>query len=308
MSVLTPTQPSSGQERLGILFVFLSAFFWSLGGTIARFLETPDIWTAVFWRSVWSATFLVGFMLWRDGLRGMVSLFRGMGLPGVAVACCFAVSSTSCVIALSYTTVANVLLMQAGVPLFAALLSFVLFRERIVASTWVAIAAVICGVAVMVSDSLTGQVSPIGDGLALVIAVGFSVATVITRRYSHLRMVPATCLGMIMACAFAASQASTLATSPTDAVWLFAFGALNLGLGLAMFATGARLIPAVLAALLGTLEPILGPIWVWLVHGEVPSARTLVGGTIVVIALVAYLALALRQRNFPAKPVPSVGP
>ena len=134
--------------------------------------------------------------------------------------------------------------------------------------TWIAIAAVICGVAIMVSESLTGSVSPIGDGLALLIAVVFSTATVITRRYSHVRMTPATCLGTLFAALFAATQAGGLAVSHLDMAVLFAFGALNLGLGLAFFATGARLIPAAFAALLGTFETILGPIWVWLIHGE----------------------------------------
>ena len=310
-SRITPapaSSPSTGQERLGIMLVFLSAFFWSLGGAIARFIEASDSWTVVFWRSFWAAAFLIAFMLWRDGWRGMVAMVRGMGWPGLAVACCFAVCSTSFVVALSYTTVANILLMQAGVPLFAALLAFLIFGERVSGSTWAAIAAVIAGVAVMVSDSLSGAVSPIGDGLALVIAIGFSIATVITRRYSHVRMVPATCLGTILAGAFAATQASTLSTSSADALWLVAFGALNLGLGLALFATGARLIPAALAALMGTFEPVLGPVWVWLVHGEVPSARTMVGGAIVVGALIVYLALEFRRRGLQPRAVPVVGP
>ena len=100
----------------------------------------------------------------------------------------------------------------------------------------------------------------------------FSTATVITRRFAHVRMTPATCLGTMIAAAFAPSQASQFGVSGSDMGFLFAFGALNLGLGLACFATGARLIPAALAALLGTFEPILGPIWVWLIHSEVPSA------------------------------------
>ena len=75
--------------------------------------------------------------------------------------------------------------MQAGVPLLAALFAWVLFRERVTVATWVAIAAVITGVAIMVSESLDGAVSPIGDGLALLIAVMFSIATVITRRFAQ---------------------------------------------------------------------------------------------------------------------------
>jgi drug/metabolite transporter (DMT)-like permease len=75
-----------------------------------------------------------------------------------------------------------------------------------------------------------------------------------------------------------------------DLAWLAAFGALNLGLGLALFSYGARLLPAAIAALVGTLEPVLGPLWVWLVHGEVPAHRTLIGGGIVFAALLAHLA------------------
>lgn len=289
-------------ERTGLLLVFLSALVWSFGGAIARFLEVDDSWTVVFWRSFWAAAFLLGFMLWRDGVRGTLALFRDMGLPGLAVALCFATASTSFVVALAYTTVANILLMQAGVPLIAALLAFILFREKVAAPTWVAIAAVIGGVAIMVSESLTGAVSPIGDGLALLIAVVFSIATVITRRFAHVRMTPATCLGTLIAATFAAFQASGFAASGSDMPFLFAFGALNLGLGLAFFATGARLVPAAFAALLGTFETILGPIWVWLIHSEVPSSRTILGGAVVFTALLVHIGLEFKRQSRPQKP------
>jgi drug/metabolite transporter (DMT)-like permease len=289
------------EERVGYLLVFLSAVTWSFGGTIARFLTVGDSWTVIFWRSLWAAAFLLGFMVWRDGWRGMLRLFRDMGLPGLAVGFCFAAASTSFVVALAYTTVANILLMQAGVPLLAALFAWALFRETVSVTTWVAIAAVITGVAIMVSESLGGAVSPIGDGLALLIAVMFSTATVITRRFSSVRMTPATCLGTILAGGLAASQASALSVSATDMGFLFAFGVINLGIGLAFFATGARLIPAAAAALLGTFEPILGPIWVWLIHSEVPSARTIIGGAVVVTALVIHLGFEFKRQARPQR-------
>lgn len=293
---------SRREERIGFLLVFLSALVWSFGGTFARFVEADDSWTVVFWRSVWAALFLIGFMLWRDGMRGTLALFRGMGLPGVAVALCFATASTSFVVALAYTTVANILLMQAGVPLIAALLAWVLFRERVAPATWAAIGAVIAGVGIMVSESFSGEVSPVGDGLALLIAIVFATATVITRRFAHVRMTPATCLGTMIAATFAFTQAELLAVSVRDMGFLFAFGALNLGLGLAFFATGARLIPAAFAALLGTFETILGPIWVWLIHAEVPSMRTIVGGSVVLIALLVHIGLEFRRQARPHKP------
>lgn len=283
------------EERLGAVLVFLSALMWSFGGSIARFIAAES-WTIVFWRSVWAAVFLLGFMFWRDGVNGTVRLFRGMGLPGLTVAICFATASTGFVVALSYTTVANIVLMQAGVPLLATLMAWILFRERVRGATWVAIAAVIAGVATMVSESFTGDVSPIGDGLALLIAVMFSIATVVTRRFAHVRMTPATCLGTIVAAVLSATLATSVSVSLQDMGFLFAFGALNLGLGLAFFATGARLVPAALAALLGTFETLLAPVWVWLVHGEIPSHRTVIGGGIIFAALLVHLALEFRRQ------------
>lgn len=214
-----------------------------------------------------------------------------MGWPGLVVGICFAVASTSFVVALQFTTVANILLIQAGVPLIAALMSRLIFGDLVAGTTWAAIAAVIGGIAIMVSESLGGTVSPIGDSLAVLIAVMFATATVTTRHYASVRMTPAVLLGTVMAFLAAALMTKTYAVSAGDMVWLIAFGALNLGLGLAMFTSGARLLPSAVAALIGTMEPVLGPIWVWLFHNEVPSSRTIVGGSLVFLALVAHLGL-----------------
>lgn len=284
-------------ERRGALLVFGSAAAWSFGGAIARFLQVSDSWVTVFWRSLFASAFLLGFMLYKDGPTRTLQLFKAMGLPGLAVALCFATASTSFVVALSYTTVANVLLMQAGVPLIAALLGFVLFRERVDKATWAAIICVITGVAIMVSASLGGAVSPVGDGLAVLIAVVFACATVITRRHANVAMMPAVCLGTVIAALVAGSMVTHFSVSATDLALLFLFGAANLGLGMALFVTGARLLPAALAALIGTAEPVLGPIWVWLIHGEVPGVRTLLGGSLVFLALFIHLGWQFHQQS-----------
>lgn len=298
MSNATVSTPATAPRAptLGLILVALSAITWSFGGTIARFLETTDSWQIVFWRSFWATVFLLGFMLARDGVAGTVQLYRSMGRPGLMVALCFATASTAFVIALQYTTVANILLMQAGVPLMAALMGVVLFRETPSLATWIAIGAVIFGVAVMVSESFTGEVSPIGDGLALLIAVVFAAATVITRRHAHVRMTPAVALGTGLAGLVALSMGGAIVASVPDMGLLFAFGALNLGLGLAFFVTGARLIPAAVAALIGTLEPVLGPLWVYWIHAETPSTRTVLGGAIILAALLAHIGWQARTR------------
>jgi len=292
-------------ERRGLLLVFGSAVAWSFGGAIARYLTVPDSWAVVFWRSIAAATFLLAVMLWREGWQGTRKLFLAMGLPGLCVGLCFAIASSTFVMAMQYTTIANILLMQAGVPLIAALVSFLVFRERVDGATWVAIAVVILGVAIMVSESLTGQVSPIGDSLSLLVALAFAGATVITRRHAQVGMMPAVCTGTIIAALAASSLMGSVVVSPGNAALLFVFGALNLGLGMALFVRGVRLVPAALAALIGVAEPVLGPLWVWLVHGEVPNARTLLGGAVVFLALLAHLGWQFRQqRQSPAMPMP----
>ena len=287
----------AGIDKRGALLVFGSAAIWSFGGAIARFLSVTDSWTIIFWRSLFAALFLLGFMLQREGRAGTLQMFASMGWPGLGVAICFAIASMAFVVALAYTTVANILLMQAGAPLFAALMTYVLFREKIGAATWVAIVAVMAGVGIMVSDSIQGRVSPVGDGLALLISVVFSGATVLTRRHANVRMMPAVFLGAVICMAVAGALAGAMQVSTTDAALLFVFGALNLALGMMLFVTGVRLLPAALAALIGTAEPVLGPVWVWLVHGEIPSGRTLTGGSVVIVALLLHLGWQFRQKN-----------
>lgn len=281
---------SNSENRLGFALVLASAIVWSFGGALKYFLSTGESWTIVFWRSVWAALFLLTFMLVREGPRGTLKLFLNMGLPGICVAVCFAIASTCFIVALAHTTVANILLIQAGVPLIAALIIWILFRERVTLPTWVAIAFVIMGIAVMVSDSFTGKVSPIGDTLSVLIAFALACATVITRRYAYVRMVPAACLGTIMAACVSGVLVSTFMVTLPDMGILIVFGSLNLGFGLTLFTTGARLVPSDFAALLGTAEPVLAPIWMWLIHEEIPTIRTMIGGLIVLTALLCHIS------------------
>jgi drug/metabolite transporter (DMT)-like permease len=289
-----PQSPAAVKDGRGAWLVVGSAVVWSFGGAIARFLPGVEVWTQIFWRSAFACAFLLAFLFIRDGRRGF-SAFRQMGWPGLVVALCFAAATISFVTALQYTSVANVVLIGASVPLVAALISWLVFGEKVAPATWAAIAAVIAGVVIMVSDSLGDRSSLTGNLLAMVISLVFSIATVTTRRYAGVHMTPAVALATALAGATALTQAGSLSVTAGELGWLFAFGALNLGLGMALFVTGARLIPAANAALFGTLETVLGPVWVWLIHHEAASPRVLAGGAIVLAALFAHLALERRR-------------
>jgi drug/metabolite transporter (DMT)-like permease len=209
----------------------------------------------------------------------------------------FAVASVSFIVAIGYTTVANVVLIQAGTPLFAALMAWIVYRERIALTTWIAIAAVIFGVTVMVSGSLGEGSSWIGTGLAVLIPIVFAMTTIVTRRYQNVRQTPGVSLGCFAATLFAATQASTFHVTVPEFGILIVFGVANLGLGMVLWVTGARVIPSALAALLGTAETVLSPVWVAIFHHEIPGIETVIGGLIVLVALIGYLLTALRRQG-----------
>ena len=274
-----PTQGDpalSESHPLGAWLVFGAAVVWSLGGILARLADMDNAWATIFWRSGTAALCLLAFMLLRDGRAGTLALFSRMGAAGLAVAACFTVATTSFVVALQFTTVANVLVMRMAA------------WRRVIT------------VAVMVSDSLTGRVSPLGDGLALLIACAFATATVITRRHAAIRMTPAVCTGAAFGCGIALAVNLAAGTSVAVEAWQFGtlavFG-MTLGLGMALFTQGARLIPSAFAALLSTAETILGPLWVWLFVDETPTPRTLIGGGIVLAAIVGYLIWQLSNHR-----------
>jgi drug/metabolite transporter (DMT)-like permease len=238
-----------------------------------------------------------------DG-RAILSLFRNMGLPGILVATCFGFGSTSFVIALQHTTVATILFVQSTSPLIAGTLAWIWLGER---TTWIrsgAMVLALAGVAIMVSDS-SGHGDALGIALSIVIAFAIATATVTVRRYSEIRMTPATCLSaMALAC-----LGFTLGTpgdvSGSDIFLLFLFGTVQLAFGFILFTSGARLIPAGETILIGLLEAILAPLWVWLWPGinEYPGDRAVIGGLIVIGAVVLSTTLEMGKVKRIAPPI-----
>ncbi len=293
----SPTPAGSGAvdraaRQRGAVLVAAAAICWSSGGAIARMIEA-DPWTTVFWRSAFAAAALFAFILWRDRERGL-ALFREMGWPGLAVAACFATASTCFVYALTLTTVANILIIQSTAPFLAAVLGRLLLNERVPLRGWLTILAAVAGVVIMVSGSVQ-RGSVMGDVLAGVIALSFSGAVVIVRRHSEVRMTPAACLAAVFAGLVALPLAAPLGVGAGDLGYLALFGAAQLALGMVMFTTGARFIPAAEAALLSVLETILGPIWVWIIFAENPGERAIIGGLVVLAALVVHTLLDFRR-------------
>jgi drug/metabolite transporter (DMT)-like permease len=282
-------------RRNGRLLVAAAAVFWSTGGLMARTVET-DPWTTVFWRGLFCAAFLLAVTALREG-RATPGVFAGMGAAGLGMAVCFATASTCFIMALSRTSVANVLIIQSLSPFMAGLLGWAWMGERVAGRTWVAMSVALAGSTIMVSryfyaTPATGSLS--GDVLAFTVALAFAVATVFLRRRRRVQMLPAAALAALLTSVVASAGARPWTADAGDLLLLALFGAGQLGLGMILFTAGARRIPVAEASLIAVLESVLGPVWVWLALGENPGGPSLLGGTIVLAALAGHTAADLR--------------
>lgn len=270
----------------GQLAVALAAVVWSTAGVLQRQL-TIDIATQVAGRALFAAVAVALYVAIAERGRVVVAC-RSVGRAGIAFAACLAVASGAFLVALNHASVAQVLFIQAIAPVLAALLGRRVLDEPVTIRTTVAMAVALLGVGVMIGGP--GGGSALGDGLSVLMAAAFAVSIVIARHRRDVSMAPATGLAQLMLLVIAAPIA--LAGAGPDPIgganvlWLVLFGAGQIGLGLILLTIGARLIPAAQVALISLLEVVLGPLWVWLADGERPSTATVIGGAIVVAAVV----------------------
>lgn len=273
----------------------LAAVAWSTAGLFQRELSV-DAPTQLAGRAFFAALGLFVYVCISE--RGRVrASFRATGRGGVAIVLLLAVSSASFLIALNYASVANVLFMQALAPVIAAALGTML-GERVSGRTWVAMGVALAGVAVMVGGP--GATGHLGQALSALMALSFAAVLVITRHRRDVSMAPATCLSQVLVVLAVGPFAHPLSADATDVLLLATLGIGQIGLGFVFLTIGGRLIPAGEVALITLLEIVLGPLWVWMFLSERPATATLVGGAVVLAAVL----LQVRGRE----PAPAVVP
>jgi drug/metabolite transporter (DMT)-like permease len=271
----------SRHERRGQIYVALAAIAWSTAGVLQRQL-TVDTSTQLAGRAAFAAAALLAYVAATERRR-VWHAFRSVGIAGVAVALCVAIASGSFIAALNHTTVARVLFILAVSPVLAALLARLTLGERITRRTVAAMVMALAGVAVMLGAP--GEGSLAGDSLSLLCALSFAVMVVITRWRHDVSMAPATCLSQVLLVVAFLPFASPAQIGGGDVGWLAALGIGQIGLGFALLTVGARLIPAAQVGVISLLEVVLGPLWVWIALNERPKTLTLVGGAIVIAAI-----------------------
>jgi drug/metabolite transporter (DMT)-like permease len=229
---------------------------------------------------------------------GMAVVYRGqaltrlraVGWPGLLSAVLLTGAFVFYVLAVTHTKVANALIIMSIQPLIAAVLARVLLGERLSLATIAAITVALAGIVVMFADGIAGD-GLIGDVLALGIALCFGVNIIVLRRWRSVDMVPATAVAGVVSALAVVPLAEPFSTGATDLGRLALLGFFQLGLGLVLFVRGSRHLKAAELGLISLLEVVLAPIWVWLAIGEAPSPLGLLGGSIVLAAVIGHAIL-----------------
>jgi drug/metabolite transporter (DMT)-like permease len=271
--------------RRGQVYIAVAAVAWSTAGVLQRDLTIGTA-TQVAGRAVFAALALLAFVVVAER-GGVARAFRAAGVAGLGFAVSLAVASGAFIIALNHTSVANVLFILAVAPVLAALLARFVLGEPITPRTAAALAVALAGVVLMVGAPGGGD--PLGDAMALLASLGFAVGIVISRYRRDVSMAPATFLAQLLLLAAFLPFADPGSVGDDDLVTLVLLGAGQIGIGLAFLTLGARLIPAAQVALISLLEVVLGPLWVWMAIGEVPTGATLAGGAVIVAAVVVQV-------------------
>jgi len=272
-------------RRTGVVLVIAAAIAWSTAPFFTRLLHY-DSWTIIFWRGLFGGGFVALFLVATQGKRGLRDLVV-MQPSGWLVAALSTFGMVTFIPSLQLTSVANVAIIIAFQPFAAAGIAWLWLREAASQRTMLASLVALAGIVVIVSGAAAGA-DYRGIGLAILMILSISVMTVVIRRHRDTSMVAAASvsnfLGSLVSIPFA--QGIT-AVTPGDLGILAMFGLFQVGLGLTFFTIGSRHLPAAQSSLIGMVETPLMAFWVYLGFGEIPSPRALIGGALVMGAVIA---------------------
>lgn len=272
----------------GAGLIVLAGLLWSTQGLIIRMIPDTSAWAILLWRSAGMLPVLLAWIAVQS--RGqLLSEIRAVGWPGVWGGFGLVLAFSGAIYAFQTTTVANAVLLFSASPFFAAILGRILLGERVSALTWCAIGLAAFGILVMVGGGITGGAMD-GNAAALISALGFAIFTVTLRWGKLANMLPAVALGgvfsMVVGVLVLVFLGQDLLIPPREAGIAAAMGAVTLCGGMLLFTTGSKVVPAAQATLLSLVEVLLAPIWVWALLGETVSQGTLIGGAVLLGAVI----------------------
>ena len=268
----------------GPLLILTGGFCLSWGGLILRTFESASIWQILFYRSIFFLWVLIAFILLTYRKKTFKKI-KEAGVPGLIGGVFLSTNFVAYMYSMMETTVANVVFIISTQTVFLPIVAYIFLKEKISPRGYVAIMLAMIGVTLMIGDSLgTGSLK--GNLAALTIPINFSVLVLIIRKYPKVDMIPAIFYAGILSCLYGLLLLENFAISTKD-IWLaFLLGVPQLAFGFIFITIGSRTTPAVMVGLLMLMESIFAPIWVWLFYNEIPPISVLIGGIIILSAVV----------------------
>jgi len=299
-AALTSNSPALTYPR-GVMLVILAGVCWSTMGLGIRFMEVANVWQILFFRSCALVPFLFLVISFRS--RGKpFAMIRKSGAAGVVGGLGLIFAFSGGIYAIQATSVANAMFLFAAAPFFAAILGRLILNEGVRRATWIATIVALIGIAMMVGEGISlGHMG--GNISALVSALGFAVFTIALRWGKLEEMMPTVFLGGVFALVISGIvcfSAGYTFDIPANDIWIaLALGVFQVGLGLTIYTIGSKTVPAAELALLSMTEVVLGPFWVWLVLGETAGMYTLLGGVVLLAAIIGNALSGLRRNPTP---------
>ncbi len=285
----------------GVILVLMAGVFWSTMGLGIRNIEAANVWQILCYRSFSLSIFLFVVMSLRSSDTPFATIKRS-GVAGVMGGFGLVIAFAGGIYAIQTTTVANAMFLFASAPFLTAIFGWIVLREKVRTATWLATLFAIVGIAIMVIDGISlGRL--LGNVMAMLSALGFAIFTIALRWRKLENMLPAVFLAGIFAIIISSMiclvQGYSLFLSVNDASVAIAMGVFQVGVGLTLYTIGSKVVPAVELTLLSMTEVLLGPLWVWLFVGETVSPYTLVGGTILMLAIAGNALSGVRRKPLP---------
>ena len=277
----------------GPLLIFLGALSLSFGGLIVKSFEGATLWQILFWRSLFFSLTVLTFLIITYKSKVLESFYVS-GLPGFIGGLILSIGFCGYVFAMYNTTVANTNFIISLQILFLAIFGFFFLKEKINLITLISIILAMSGVLLMVGNSLSpGELS--GNLAAFTMPITFAVLIMIVRKFPSVDMVPAQFVAGISSCLIGLSFSPTIMISPHDIFLGFIAGFFQIGFGFIFITIGARTTPSAMVGIIMLSESVLGPIWAFLFVSEIPSLYGLIGGAIILFAVLLQFYTLLKK-------------
>ena len=268
----------------GYILLLFGGFCLSWGGFIIRSFEEASIWQILFLRSFFFLLALIAFLL-VTYKKNTFNIIKESGLPGLLGGFVLSFSFVAFVVAMSNTTVANVVFIISTQTMFLAIFGYFYLKEKVSLIGLISIFLAMSGIIIMVGDSISSG-SLFGNIVALAIPINFAILVMIIRKNTKVDMVPAIFYSGIFSLIYGFFLAESFEFTKHDLLMGFLLGVPQLAVSFICITIGSRTVESATVGILMLMETLCAPLWVWLFLNEIPPISVFIGGAVIISAII----------------------